>query len=242
MTSVRERIEADGADADLGPEPPAATATADEVATAVRRAAAALPDEAAALAAWDDAGALHGPETLDAALADVAGLGPFAFLRGGTRRRLLRVARLALERTAQPGSFRLAAAFVGELGDAGDVAPLERAACHPGLELHCVTALANLRPWQARLALLRVLASKRGAGRVLVIDRLLPHAGEAAVRLALVRDALPGLSPDEARDVAPAIADLCRCADLADDASADAALRAAARAVLAAAGRSPSGR
>jgi hypothetical protein len=237
-TSLYDALRRDGAAADLGPEPPEPAASAEDLVAALRRAAAALPDERAALAAWDAAGALHRPETLDAAITELAAWRLFGFVRAGSKRRLLRAARLALRRTGDVGSLRLAAAFVGELGGAEDVESLEVLAAHPRLALHAVTALAVLRPWQARLALLRVLAGASGEHRILVIDRLLPHAGQAAVRLALVRDALGGLTPDEAREVAADIAAVCRCRELADDPSVTADVRAGARAVLGAAATS----
>lgn len=235
--SLRERLERDGPLADLGPEPAESAAPAGDLVAALRRAALALPDERAALAAWDDGGALHRPETLDAALEELTAWTLFGFVRAASKRRLRDAARVALARTARIGSLRLAAAVVGELGDRHDVEALEAVARHPRTSLHGVTALANLRPWQARLAMLRLLSAADGAERVLVIDRLLPHAREKAVRLALVRDALAGLAPEHAREVAGDIAAACRAKELADDPSIDVAVRAGARAVIAAAER-----
>lgn len=236
--SLLDRVTRDGATADLGPdpaEPETSHARTTELVEALRRAAAALPDEAAALAAWDAAGALHTPEALDAAIQDLAGWRVLGFLRATPKRRLRDAARLALRRTRSIGALRLAAAFVGELGDEGDAAPLERLAAHPLLTLHGATALSNLRPWRARLALLRLLTTTTGDQRVLVIDRLLPHVGQPAVRLALVRDALRGLAPEHVREVARDIASACKAKDLVDDTSVAEDIREGARAVLAAA-------
>jgi hypothetical protein len=232
--SLLDRLLRDGSAVEVAPEDGSAVSSAAELVAALRRAAAALPDETASLAAWDEAGARHTPETIDAAREELTAFRFLGFLRATSRRRLLDAARLALRRTRHAGSLRLAAAFVGELGDEEDVEALTAVARHPALALHGTTALANLRPWRARLALLRLLAETTGEQRVLVIDRLLPHAGQPAVRLALVRDAVTGLSPEHAREVAADIAEICRCRELADDASVTADVRAGARAVLAA--------
>jgi hypothetical protein len=48
---------------------------------------------------------------------------------------------------------------------------------------------------------------------VLVIDRLLPHVREPAVRLALVRDAFTGLDETHAREIAPAVAETLQLYD-----------------------------
>ena len=249
--SLLDRLTRDGAAADLGPDPAEPDAAADaapggaaaaagaadaaRLVAAVRRAAAAMPDEAAACVAWDEAGAAHTPETLDVALAELTGWRFLGFTRAAAKRRIRDAARLAMQRTRSVGALQLAAAFVGELGDEDDVAALERVAVHPRLTLHGATALSNLRPWQARLALLRLLTTTTGDARVLVIDRLLPHVGQPAVRLALVRDALRGLAPEHAHEVARDIASACRAKDLADDKGVADDVREGARAVLAAA-------
>lgn len=236
--SLLDRLERGDADAEpVGEDGDAgeSSASAEELTAAIVRAADALPDEARALAAWDEAGALHRPETLDAALASLTGFRPFGFLKAGRKRRILRVARAALRRTSHPGALRLAVAFVGELGGAADVPALATVARHPRFALHAVTALTILRTLDARMAMLRLLAETDGEHRVLVIDRLLPHVRQPAVRLALVRDALTGLAAEHARDVAPAIAEACRCRELAEDAGIEPSIRDAARAVLAAA-------
>lgn len=238
--SLLERIERDGAAADIGADPEPVAATPDELIALLRSAASALPDEAASLAAWDEAGVRHTPELLDAARSALTRFTFLSFLKAVPRRKLRDAARLALRTTRRAGSLRLAAAFVGELGDTPDVAALEAIARHPALTLHGATALANLIDWHGRLALLRLLVSTDGDQRVLVIDRLLPHAKQAAVRLALVRDAVPGLSEAHAADVAADIAAICRCKELADDPDVTADVRAGARAVIAAATRSAS--
>lgn len=243
--SLLDRLTRDGADVDVPPEPSdpdlpdedgqVGARGAAALVALLRRAADALPDEAASLAAWDEAGEIQTPAAIDAARAELTGFRLLGFLRATSRRRLGDAARIALRRTSRAGSLRLAAAFVGELGDEDDLPALETIARHPALTLHGATALANLRSWHGRLALLRLLTTTGGEQRVLVIDRLLPHAGQAAVRLALVRDALPGLSPEHAREVARDIAEVCRCRELAGDASIAAEVRDGARTVLAAA-------
>jgi len=232
-----ERLERDGAAADLGPDPEAIPSSPEELVALLRAAAAAMPDSVAALAAWDEAGARHTPELLDAARGALTRFSFLAFMKAVSRRRLRDAARLALRSTRHAGSIRLAAAFVGELGDSSDVPALEAVARHPALTLHGATALSNLLDWHGRLALLRLLVTVDGAQRVLVIDRLLPHTKQAAVRLALVRDALGGLSDAHAAEVAADIAAACRCSELADDPDVTADVRAGARAVLAAATR-----
>lgn len=225
--AVDLRAEGAGGDAGDRPADPAA------LVAALRRAAAAMPaDEAGALAAFEDAGRLHDPEALDAALRELAGWRLFGFVGAGGRRRLLGAARLAVRRTADPRTLRLAAAFVGELGGRADVDALEVLAAHPALVLHGATALSNLRDREGRAALLRLLHVHRGEARLVVIDRLLPHAAEPAVRLALVRDALVGLDDALAREVAPDIARLCDAAATADDPRAADDVRAGARSVL----------
>ena len=70
---------------------------------------------------------------------------------------------------------------------------------------------------------------------MIVIDRLLPHVREPAVRLALVRDALVGLDAASAAEVAKDIAAMCTVQDCIDDPSAPEDLKAGARLVMAAA-------
>ena len=107
-----------GAALDLGPEEPSGpeARAGDEalLTAALRRSAAALPaDEAAALAAFDEAGRLHDPESLDAALRELTGWRLLAFLEAGARGRLRDAARIALRRTSSPGTLRLASAVLG---------------------------------------------------------------------------------------------------------------------------------
>ena len=130
---------------------------------------------------------------------------------------------------------QLALAVVGELGGREDARSLETLGIHPRLTLHAATALANLDAWEGRLSLLRLLNQTNGDARVSVIDRLLPHTTQPAVRLALLRDALPGLDPICAREVAPDIAAACDARGVADDPKAADDLRRAARDVLRAA-------
>ena len=229
-----ERLAAEAAAADCGPDEAAAAPDAAGVVAALRRAADAVPsDESAALAAFDEAGALHDVEVLDAALRELTGWRFLGFLTVGTRRRLRDAARVALRRTTRPGTLRIAAAFVGELGGAEDAGDLETVARHPSFVLHGATALSNLRSRRGREALLRVLHAHTGDERVTVIDRLLPHALEPAVRLALVRDALTGLDDAHARQVAPDIARLCNVRSWLDSARTPDDVREGGRRVLA---------
>ncbi len=200
------------------------------------RLAASLPRgaDARVLAAWDEAGALHDPAAIDAALAQLT-TGRWIPVVGGMRAHRLRdSARTALGSTRRAGTVQLACAVLGAVGDDADIEALEALARHPAFTLHAATALSNLASWKARAALLRLLASTDGAERVLVIDRLLPHVREPAVRLALVRDALRGLAPEHAREVAADIAALCDVRSCVDDPSAPEEVRAGARLVLAA--------
>src|SRR6185503_7909124 len=98
-------------------------------------------------------------------------------------------------------------------GTKDDVAALETLARHPAFTLHAATALSNLDHWTARAALLRLLTTTHGATRVIVIDRLLPHIRQPAIRLALVRDALVGLDAASAAEVAKDIAAMCTVQD-----------------------------
>jgi hypothetical protein len=227
------RFDVGGAAADVpaDPDPPAPDLA--RVVQALRRAAAAMPgDEAAALAAFDDAGSLHDAEVLDAALREFARSRFLPPVFSGTRRRLAAAARVALRRTARPGTLRLAAACLGELGGAEDAAALEVVGRHPAFVLHGATALANLAAREGRASLLRLLHAHEGDARLVVIDRLLPHAAEPAVRLALVRDALVGLQDPLAREVAPDIARLCDVRAALDDERTPPDVRAGARRVL----------
>lgn len=233
-TPLLDRIRRDGAAADV-PDDPRETPDAAFVAARIRAAAALPPEESArALAVWDEAGARHDPATIDAVLGELTAGGwvPFVGARGKKGLRLS--ARAALERTQRRGTAELALAVIGAVGRKEDAEMLEVAARHPSLTLHAATALSNLDHWQGRASLLRLLTATNGAERVVVIDRLLPHVREPAVRLALVRDALTGLAPEHAREVAPDIAAMLDVKSLADDPRAPAELRAGARAVLAA--------
>jgi hypothetical protein len=229
-----ERIRRDGASAEVGDEP-RGTPDAAFVASRLRAAAALPPDESArALAAWDEAGARHDPATIDAVLAELTSGGWVPFVGAASRKRLRLSARAALASTRRRGTLELALALLGAVGRKEDAEALEAAARHPAFTLHAATALSNLDHWQGRASLLRLLAATDGAERVVVIDRLLPHVREPAVRLALVRDALTGLAPEHAREVAPDIAAMLDVKSLADDPKTPADLRAGARAVLAA--------
>jgi hypothetical protein len=232
-----DRLALHGADADCGALEAAGPGDATRLIAAIRRAVELrdAPDDA--LAAWDEAGALHDPETLDEALAAVApGLG-IPFVSGLRRRRLRDAARRAFRKTSRPGTLRLLAAVLGAVGKRDDAEVLETVALHPAFTLHGATALANLSHWQGRAALLRVLSRVHGAERVLVIDRLLPFVGEPAVRLALVRDAFTGLAEDHAREIAPAVAETLQLEGWLAEERTPEDLREAARRILALAGR-----
>jgi hypothetical protein len=232
--SVFARIQADGA---------AATISADErgapdaafVAGRIRAALAlAKYDVARIVAVWDEAGARHDPATLDEVIAELTAGGWVPIIGALSKRKLRASARIALAATDRAGTVELATAVLGASGTKDDVAALETLARHPSFTLHAATALSNLDHWQGRASLLRLLAATNGAERVVVIDRLLPHIREPAVRLALVRDALTGLAPEHAREVAPDIAAMLDVKSLAEDPKAPAEIRAGARAVLAA--------
>jgi hypothetical protein len=239
--SLLGRIRRDGASAEV-PDEPGETPDAAFVAARLR-AAAALPAEesARALATWDEAGARHDPATIDAALAELTAGGWLPFVGARGRKGLRLSARAALAATHRRGTVQLALAVLGAMGKKEDADLLETAARHPAFTLHAATALSNLDHWQGRASLLRLLAQTNGAERVVVIDRLLPHVREPAVRLALVRDALTGLAPEHAREVAPDIAAMLDVKSLAEDPKTPAAIRDGARAVLAACpgGRAP---
>jgi hypothetical protein len=232
--ALLDRIRADGGAAVVAP---AERGTPDAAFVVGRiRTAMALPPEDAAriVAVWDEAGARHDPETLDAALTELTAGGWVPFVGAHGRRRLRESALAALAATQRAGTVELAAAVLGAAGKKEDAEILEALGHHPAFTLHAATALSNLAHWQGRAALLRLLTTTQGDSRVLVIDRLLPHVREPAVRLALVRDALTGLSPEHAREVAADIAALCTVQDCIDDPDAPADLKAGARAVLAA--------
>jgi hypothetical protein len=230
--SVLDRIRRDGASADV-PRGERGAPDAKFVAERIRTATALAPgDDDRVVAVWDEAGARHDPETLDAALRELTAGGWVPFVGAHSRRRLRESARIALAVTQHAGTVELAAAVLGAAGTTDDVETLELLARHPALTLHAATALSNLDHWQARAALLRLLSLADGPSRVIVIDRLLPHVREAAVRLALVRDALVGLAPEHAREVASDIAAMCTVKDCIDDPDAPEALKAGARLVL----------
>ena len=229
-----DRIRRDGATAAIADEP-RETPDAAFVASRLRAAAALPPAESArALAVWDDAGTRHDPATIDAVLAELTAGGWVPFIGGRGRKGLRTSARAALAATRRRGTMELALAVLGAVGRKEDAEALELAARHPAFTLHAATALSNLDHWQGRASLLRLLTLTGGAERVVVIDRLLPHVREPAVRLALVRDALTGLAPEHAREVAPDIAAMLDVKSLAEDPKAPEAIRAGARAVLAA--------
>jgi hypothetical protein len=227
--SVFERVEADGAAAVLEPAGPPRTLDAAQLVALVHEAAGVVGSEPArALELWDRAGALHDPETLDEALAQIGGGGLFG---GGKRRKIVAGARHALRESSHVSTVCLAAAILGQLGDSFDIPSLETIAVHPALALHGATALAVHGRGPALAALLRLLDRSEGDQRVLVIDRLLPHTRQPAVRLALVRDALKGLSPQQAREVAADIAATCDVDAVLADEGAPEDLRAGAREV-----------
>jgi len=182
--------------------------------------------------AWDEAGGRHDPATIDAVLQRLT-TGAWIPILGAFQRHLLREsARDALKGTHRAGTVELAAAVLGAVGTKEDVETLETLARHPAFTLHAATALSNLDHWRARAALLRLLSTTDGASRVIVIDRLLPHVREPAVRLALVRDALVGLAPEHAAEVAKDIAAMCTVQDCIDDPSAPQDLKRGARLVM----------
>jgi hypothetical protein len=229
-----DRIRRDGASADVADEP---RETPDAAFVAARlRAAAALPPEesARALAVWDEAGARHDPATIDAVLGELTAGGWVPFVGARGRKGLRLSARAAMAGTRRRGTLELAVAVLGAIGRKEDAEALEIVARHPAFTLHAATALSNLDHWQGRASLLRLLTQTNGAERVVVIDRLLPHLREPAVRLALVRDALTGLAPEHAREVAPDIAAMLDVRSLADNPKTPEDIRAGARAVLAA--------
>ena len=232
MTPLLERLVRQGALADCGPADDVAAGDAQRLIAAVRRAIDLRDDAEQSLAAWDEAGELHDPETLDEALGAVApGLG-VPFLAGMRRRRLRDAARAALSRTTRPGTLRLLAAMLGAVGGREDAPALESMAVHPAFTLHAATALANLGHWEGRASLLRVLTAVQGPERVLVIDRLLPHVREPAVRLALVRDGFTGLDEMHAREIAPAVVDALELEAWLDEPRTQEELREAARRIL----------
>jgi hypothetical protein len=237
--SLLARVRRDGAAVAI---PPAERGAPDAafVVGRIRTAMALAPeDEARIVAVWDEAGARHDPETLDAVLTELTAGGWVPFVGAHGRRRLRDSARVALARTQRAGTIELAAAVLGAAGKKEDADVLETLARHPAFTLHAATALSNLDHWHARAALLRLLTLEDGASRVLVIDRLLPHVREPAVRLALVRDALTGLAPEHAREVAADIAASCTVQDCIDDPDAPPELKAGARLVLEHAARIP---
>lgn len=228
-----DRLARLGAEADCGPDVTAHAPDATRLIAAMRRAVELREEPDEALAAWEEAGGLHDPETLDEALVAVTpGLG-VPFLSGLRRRRLCEGARRALRATACPGTVRLLVAVLGAVGGREDAAVIETAAVHPAFTLHGATALANLSHWEGRAALLRLLSRVHGAERVVVIDRLLPFVREPAVRLALVRDAFQGLAEPHAREIAPAVVDALQLADWLAEPRTPPELRAAAERILA---------
>jgi hypothetical protein len=215
--SLLARLAAQGAALSLPAVPRAPAADAERVAAHLREAAAALPDETRALASFEAAGRLHDPLALDAVLARVAPRFPLPFAGGVRKWRLRDAARSALRTTSEVGALELACALLGQVGTEEDAAQLEVVGRHPELTLYGATALSNLTHWQGRAALLRLLTATEGNARVLVIDRLLPHTREPAVRLALVRDALHGLDAVHAAEVAGEIAERCGVRKWIDD-------------------------
>ncbi len=197
-------------------------------------------DSVEALAAWDRAGAFESPEALDEGLPQLLSGTGMPFVGAGRRRRLRAGARAALERTREPGTARLAGAILGAVGERADVEALETLAVHPALTLHMVTALANLRHADGRLALLRLLSRTDGEARAVVIDRLLAFVHEPSVRLALVRDAFRGLDDATCRELAPAITSAMDVAGLAADEGAPAELREPAQRLMRLAAEAPS--
>jgi hypothetical protein len=229
--SLLDRVRADGAAASIPDEPRGAT---DAVFVVERLAAAAAAREPErALALWDEAGERHDVAAIDVVLQRVTSGAWIPFFGVGRRRRLRDSARRAVASTTRSGTIELAAAVLGAVGTKDDVDVLETLARHPAFTLHAATALSNLAAWQGRAALLRLLTTTDGDERVTIIDRLLPHVREPAVRLALVRDALRGLAPEHAVQVAGDIAAMCTVQDCLDDPTAPADVKAGARLVLA---------
>jgi hypothetical protein len=235
---VSKRVAADGAAADLSEPAPLDPPTPEEAAGLLRAAAAGVMTDAADVdGAWNSAaacaGELDGLEALDSVLTQVV---PGGLLSGLSwkRRRLRDQARRAVAASPSARAVRLAVAVLGAAGDRHDLAALAALGAHPALTLHVATALANLglNLRDARLALLQLMHRTDGAGRVIVIDRLLMFVGEPTVRLALIRDALVGLAPEHAREVADAIYTSCNVEQGLRDPEASAELRAGARLVL----------
>lgn len=236
--SVARRVATEGAAAGLSEAAVGDAPTAGEAAALLREASSrSLDDAAELLATWSRLGAYAGGadrlEELDGLLSDGV---PGGLLSGFSRRkrRLRDQARRVLAQSGSPSAVRLAAAVLGATGDSRDVAVLEPLGVHPALTLHVVTALANLGlvVRDARLALLRLMHVLHGAERVLAIDRLLAFVGEPAVRLALVRDALRGLEPGHAHEVAGAIYTACNVEQGLRDVESSPELREGARLVM----------
>jgi len=227
-----DRLEAKGADAVL-PEPGDRAPDVAQVVRLISEAVAAPPGSDEELRAWDDAGGRHEPEILDELIEKVLPSGLFGRL-SGARGRFRDSARRVVRLSERPGTLELAAALLGAAGDTSDVPCLEAMAVHPALALHASTALANVgnQSQAGRAALLRLLHTADGAARVLVIDRLFAFLWEPAVRIALVRDAVRGLDPEHARQVAGDIARICAVDTIVDDPDAPEEMREGARLLL----------
>jgi len=237
--SLYERIAQEGAAAKVPAAEPAEYPDPRALAERLREAVAALPDEARALGLFDQAGRLHDPATLDELLNRLRPSLVFPFAGAVRRRRLRDLARRALTGTREVGALELACAVLGAFGGPEDAPALEAVGRHPDVVLHAATALASLSHWQGRASLLRLLSVTEGDARVVVVDRLLPHTREPAVRLALVRDALQGLADEHAREVAADIAERCGVRHWIGDPAVPDDVRAAAERILRLAGDEP---
>lgn len=229
------RLESEGASAQVDLPPPAQAASPEDLADRLSHAAALQSgDPAAALAAWDEAGRLHDPASLDAVIVRLVPTGLLGGLLPG-RRRLLRSARATLAATSAPGTAVLAAAILGVVGDSRDVSQLEQLASHPALVLHGATALAALagRTPDACRSLLRLMAGSEGEQKLVVIDRLFLFLGEPAVRYALIVDGVRGLSDQDARALARDLHEILDLESLAAKEKAEPTVREAARRLLA---------
>lgn len=232
---ILERVRAEGRLADLGPAAPP------EPATPVARAAACLveaaerrDDDPGIAELWHEAGGIAGFEELDELLQAAL---PGGFFRGfsGRRRRLRSQARRLVAESSSVRAVSLAVAFLGASGDRTDAPVLEDLAVHPALCEVSGAALTFLadRARGALESLLRLLHRSASRERVIVIRGLLHFAHLPIVRLALIRDALHGMEPEHAREVADDIYHVCNVEQGLEDPQATEALREGARLVLA---------
>ena len=230
--SLLARIAEEGARAAMPPPATGKSPDPADVAAALERASTTFArDAGAGVTEWEATGGLHDLVVLDATLQALGRRvrGPFT---GRRKKRLCAVARGTALRTRHRGALELAVAVLGAFGTKEDVPILETVARHPEMTLHGATALAMLEHWHGRAALLRLLSATSNDSRETVIDRLLPHAGQPAVRLALVRDALEGLDPELAHELARDIAEHCRVREWLGERRVPDDVRAACRRLL----------